>query len=276
MKKLLASVALVGLMSLPAAAQDADTVLATIDGVDITVGHVVALRARLPQEYQQLDDEVLFNGILDQMVRQQVLAATQRQAMSRADDLGLENEVRAFLAGAYIAANEVTEFSEADIQAAYDARFGSVDPEPQFNASHILVETEAEAASLVTQLAEGADFAELARTFSTGPSGPNGGQLGWFGLGAMVPSFEQAVLALEVGEVSPPVETQFGWHVVVLNDTRQADVPTLAEVRNDLVASLSQETFGALVDSLEAAATITRTEMEIDPSIVRNDALIAE
>lgn len=276
MKKLLASVALAALVSLPAAAQDADTVLVSIDGVEITLGHVIALRARLPQEYQQLDDDVLFNGILDQMIRQQVMAAAQREVLSDADELGLENESRAFLAGAYIAANEGSTVTEAEIVAAYEERFSAADPVREYNASHILVETEEEAASLVAQLAEGANFAELARTFSTGPSGPNGGSLGWFGAGAMVPSFEEAVTALEVGEVSAPVETQFGWHVVVLNDVRQQNIPTLDEVRGDLESALLQNAFAAKVEALEAAADITRADIEIEPSMVRNDALLAE
>lgn len=276
MKKFFASVALAALVSTPAAAQDAQTVLATVDGVEITVGHVVALRNRLPQEYQNLGDDVLFNGILDQMIQQQVLAAAIQGRLSRFGKLGLENETRSFLSGEYIRNNSDVEVTEEELKAEYDAQFGSVEAKPEFNASHILVETEEEAASLVSQLADGADFAELARTFSTGPSGPNGGELGWFGPGAMVPAFEQAVQELEVGGVSAPVETQFGWHVVRLNDTRQESVPAFEDVRSDLNETLSQNKFAAKVEALSEAADITRTDVEIDPSIVRDDTLIAE
>ena len=71
----------------------------------------------------------------------------------------------------------------------------------------------------------------MARTHSTGPSGPNGGELGWFGKGMMVAEFEEAVLAMDVGEVAGPVQTQFGWHVIKLNETRQTDAPSLDQVR---------------------------------------------
>jgi len=80
-------------------------------------------------------------------------------------------------------------------------------------------------------LADGADFATLAKERSTGPSGPRGGELGWFGTGQMVPEFEQAVIGLEDGAVSEPVQTQFGWHVVKRNDSRNKSAPSLDEVQ---------------------------------------------
>ena len=73
---------------------------------------------------------------------------------------------------------------------------------------------------------------------STGPSGPSGGELGWFGPGMMVPPFEEAVMAMEVGAVSEPVETQFGWHVITLNDTRSQAAPPLDEVREELAEEI--------------------------------------
>lgn len=92
----------------------------------------------------------------------------------------------------------------------------------ELNASHILVATEAEANMVIDRLKAGGNFADAARAYSTGPSGPNGGELGWFGKGMMVLSFEAAAYQLQVGEfTNSPVKTQFGWHIILLNDVRQ-------------------------------------------------------
>jgi peptidyl-prolyl cis-trans isomerase C len=280
MKRFLASAAVVALTAMPLAAQDgevgADTVLATVNGNEITVGHLVAMRQMLPQEYQELPAEVLFDGMLEQLVQQQVIADVAAEDMSTAMELGLENERRAFLAANFIDQVAMAEISEEDLQAEYEAQYGSADPATEYNASHILVETEEEAQAVIDELAEGADFAELAAELSVGPSGPNGGQLGWFTAGMMVPEFEEAVFALEPGEVSEPVETQFGWHVILLSDTRAQEPPALEEVRAELLEGLRRARVDARVEELMSEAEIERPELDIDPSVIANNDLIEE
>lgn len=280
MKRFLASAAVVALTAMPLAAQDgevgADTVLATVNGNEITVGHLVAMRQMLPQEYQELPAEVLFDGMLEQLVQQQVIADVAAEDMSTAMELGLENERRAFLAANFIDQVAMAEISEEDLQAEYEAQYGSADPATEYNASHILVETEEEAQAVIDELAEGADFAELAAERSVGPSGPNGGQLGWFTAGMMVPEFEEAVFALEPGEVSEPVETQFGWHVILLSDTRAQEPPALEEVRAELLEGLRRARVDARVEELMSEAEIERPELDIDPSVIANNDLIEE
>ncbi len=280
MKSLLSGVAIAALIALPAVAQEAEvtaeTVLATVNGEDITIGHLISMRELLPEQYQQLPDEVLFEGMLEQLVQQQVIVTEAEQALTQRMQLGLENERRAFIASMYlddIASNAV---SDEAIQAEYDAIYGNAEPVTELNASHILVETEEEALALIDELAAGADFAELAQEHSTGPSGPNGGQLGWFGAGMMVPEFEQAAFALEVGEVSPPVQTQFGWHVLILNDSRDQDPPALESVRGELAEGLRRAEVDARIDALTAAAEIDRPELDIDAAVIRNLDLLTE
>jgi peptidyl-prolyl cis-trans isomerase C len=135
------------------------------------------------------------------------------------------------------------------------------------------VETEGDAKAWIDLLNSGADFADLAREHSTGPSGPNGGQLGWFGPGAMVKPFEEAVMALEVGAVSDPVQTQFGWHVIRLNETREQPVPTLDEVRADLVSEIERAAAEANVMTLIDAATIELTE-GLEPDLLLDTTLL--
>jgi len=279
MKKFLATAAVTALMSLPATAQDtptADTVLATVNGSDITLGHVIAMQQMLPSEYQELPDNVLLDGLLEQLVQQEVLAAVAEQDMTRRMELGLENERRAFLAAMLLDGIGMADLSEEEVQAEYDAQYGNAGAVTEYNAAHILVETEEEAQALIEDLAEGADFAELAQEHSTGPTGPSGGDLGWFTAGMMVPSFEEAVFALEVGEVSAPVETQFGWHVVVLNDTREQEPPGLEQVRAELEDGLRRARVDAALTDLTAEADIERPEIEIDPSVIRDLDLLAD
>jgi peptidyl-prolyl cis-trans isomerase C len=209
-------------------------------------------------------------------VQQQVLAGVAEADIDQRARLGLENERRAFLAAMYLDQIGTAPVAEDALQAEYEALFGTAGSVTEYNASHILVETQADAEALIVDLAEGADFAQLAQESSIGPSGPNGGALGWFTAGMMVPSFEEAVFALSVGEVSPPVETQFGWHVIVLNDTREQVPPTLDEVRAELEDGLRRARMEEEVQSLTDAATIARPEIQIDPSVIRDLDLLAK
>lgn len=279
MKMLFASVAMAAALAAPAFADGhvgADTVLATVNGHNITLGHLIAMRQMLPGEYQQLPDEVLFDGMLEQLVQQQVLADAAEADVTRSMELGLENERRAFLAAMYMDDVAMADLSEEDLQAAYDAEYGALEPVTEYNAAHILLEGEEDAQNMLTALEEGADFAELAAEHSIGPSGPNGGALGWFTAGMMVPDFEAAVFALEPGEVSAPVQTQFGWHIVLLNETREQAPPALEDVAAELEELLRRGRVDARLEELTAAAEIDRPEVEIDPALIRNLDLIAE
>ena len=276
MKRLLVSAAISLSLAAPVAAQDASTVLATVNGTDITLGHLIAMRAMLPAQYQELPDEVLYNGMLDQLIQQEVVADSLRGSEDARTKLTMENEDRAFLASVAIDAIAFDTIADADVQALYDANFTDAGGDQEWNASHILVATEEEAQSLIDQLNDGADFVALAQEFSTGPSGPNGGALGWFGTGMMVPEFETAVAGLEAGEISAPVQTQFGWHVVKLNESRISAPPALEDVRADLEEELRRQRVDAYLAELTEAAEIARPEVEIDMSLIRNIDLLTQ
>lgn len=276
MKRLLVSAAISLSLAAPVAAQDASTVLATVNGTDITLGHLIAMRAMLPAQYQELPDEVLYNGMLDQLIQQEVVADSLRGSEDARTKLTMENEDRAFLASVAIDAIAFDTIADADVQTLYDANFADAGGDLEWNASHILVATEEEAQNLIDQLNDGADFVALAQEFSTGPSGPNGGALGWFGTGMMVPEFETAVAGLEAGEISAPVQTQFGWHVVKLNESRISAPPALEDVRADLEEELRRQRVDAYLAELTEAAEITRPEVEIDMSLIRNIDLLTQ
>lgn len=273
----LPSLALAATMALPLAAEtkpDAGTVIARVNGDEITLGHVIATGAVLPEQYQQIEDDVLYELIVDQLI-QQALLGQQQDALSKLNTLALDNETRSLLAVQTVNALIEDELTDEAIQAAYDAKYADFQGADEFNASHILVETEDQAKEIKAQLDDGADFAEMAKEHSTGPSGPNGGELGWFGSGQMVPAFEAAVISLEKGQVSEPVKTQFGWHVVTLNDKRKSEAPELDQVRAELSQTLQQEVIQARIDELTQQAEIERPALEgVGPEILRQTDLI--
>lgn len=276
--RLLCGAALALATALPLSAQDApgpDTVIATVNGEEITLGHMILARARLPQQYQQLPDDVLFTGILDQLVQQAALAQTLEGALPGRARLALENEERSLRAGEVLDGIAEGALSDEAVEAAYKERFSEAANETEYNASHILVETEEDAQAIVEELAGGADFAQLAQERSTGPSGPSGGSLGWFGTGTMVKPFEDAATALEPGQTSGPVQTQFGWHVIRMNDTRIKEAPPLEEVRAEIEAQLQNEAIQARIEELVAAAEVDRSAAEgVDPSLLSDLGLL--
>ncbi|MEO9651347.1 MAG: peptidylprolyl isomerase [Roseobacter sp.] len=285
--RILATSFLVAAGGLPAAAQEsetaiieeveiptANTVIAKVNGTEITLGHMIAARATLDERYNTLPAQELYNGILEQLVQQEALA--QRVPELRAMvALTLENEERSLKAGEAIEEALETAVSEEDIQSAYDAQYGSIDPQEEYNASHILVATEEEAIALKEAIDGGADFAATAREKSTGPSGPNGGELGWFGAGMMVPSFEAAAVALDIGEVSAPVETQFGWHVIKMNDSRKTEIPTLEAVRVELTNNLRNQAVGAIIQAAPDSAEIWIPELDyVTPDMLTQQEIL--
>lgn len=294
---LLRSAAMAALVALPAAAQDAgqpagngeapaeaaeapardltaDTVVATVDGEEVTLGQMIVMRTRLPEQYQALPDEVLFTAILDQIIQQIALARSGAGELSRGSQIALENERRTLIAGEALTAATQGVVTEDALQQLYDERYANSPAMTEYNAAHILVETEEEAAAIKAEIEGGADFAELARERSTGPSGPNAGDLGWFTEGMMVEPFEQAVLAMEAGQVSDPVQTQFGWHVIRLNETRLQEAPALDEVRDELTAEVQTKAIKDAVAAATEAVEVVREDAGIDPAVLRNIELV--
>ena len=262
------------LVALPVAAQDRDTVVATVNGSEITLGQMIITRAQLPPQYQQLPDDVLFEGVLDQIIQQQLLADTVTTDPARVT-LALQNERRTLLAGE--AVNEVMQgaASEEAIAQRYAEEFEQGEPVTEWNAAHILVETEEEAIAARTRIEQGADFATVAAQLSQDPgSGSNGGALGWFGPGMMVPPFEAAVAELEPGELSQPVQTDFGWHILILNESRLQTPPALEEISGEIANQLQQEALEARLAELMEGSEIDKAETAIDPALLKDLTLL--
>lgn len=259
----------------PEETPDPSKVVATVNGTDITLAHVIALRATLPQQYDQFPPNLLLQGIVDQLIQHTLLKQSMTGEPSLRSRVSIENEERAIIAGEVMAGIISQEPSDTDLQALYEEQYPADIQETEYRASHILVETEDDAKALVTELEGGADFAALAREKSIGPSGAAGGDLGWFGAGDMVETFFTAVTELEPGEVSNPVQTDFGWHVITLAETRNKERPAFDTVKAELASQLQQSSLESFIEGLKSKAEIDQIDLgEINPETITNIDLL--
>lgn len=253
---------------------DASTVVATVDGTDITLGEMIALRSQLPAQYQKLPDDVLFKGILDQIEQQTLLQKSMEGKMTKRDELALANSERAFVASLALQGIQKDAVTPEAIKAAYDAKYKDFKPATEYHAAHILVKTEKEANDIKAKLDRGVDFAELAKKYSTDGSAQNGGDLGWFKADMMVKPFADAVEKMKVGTVAGPVKTQFGWHLIKLEGTRPSKAPSLQEETPQIARDLQQAAVKEALSKLKDGAKITEDVKGIDPSMLKDESLL--
>lgn len=261
-----------------ALAQDktADTVVATVNGTPITLGEMIVMKQAAAQDPQvaEMADPALYEMLLDQLIQQTAVAAAgEESAGVRAQ---LEIQRRNTLAAAAIAEVAGTPPTDAEVQAAYDKLFADAEAETEYSAAHILVDSEEKAKEIKAELDGGADFGTVAEQNSTGPSGPNKGDLGWFSADQMVKPFADAVSGMDKGQISDPVQTEFGWHVIKLNDTRLREAPKLDEVRDQISQMVLRDKVQAEIQRLTADAKVEKVE-GIDPALLsKTDLLEAE
>ncbi len=250
-------IAVISIAASGIATANAETVM-TVKGVDIdssVFNAYLESRFQKPAAQATADDR----ATVERELKDIYLLTTTPKAKDLADDpdmkAQLELQYRGAIAQAvardFVESNPAT---DAEILEEYEAQL-ELSSDLQYKARHILVPTQAEAQDLIAQLAEGADFQALAKEHSTGPSGPNGGDLGWFAPEQMVQPFSDAVVGLDDGEFSrEPVQTQFGWHVILREDSRANEPPTLDSVRDSIKQRVEQEKFQAYMQGLRDAS----------------------
>jgi peptidyl-prolyl cis-trans isomerase C len=208
-------------------------------------------------------------------VQQTALEQSMEGKLTRRDALQMENDKRGYVSSRALEGVVLGAVTDEALQAAYDAKFKDAKPQTEYSASHILVADEAKAKELLAQLDGGADFAELAKANSTDTgSGANGGDLGWFGLGMMVKPFEEAVVAATPGKVVGPVKTDFGYHLILVKETRVAAQPTLDDLRDELASDIEQKAIEAHVKSITEAAEVEKPGEGIDPALLGDLTLL--
>jgi len=260
---LLAALALPLAFGLDAGAQDADKIVARVDGTDIKASDVAiaeedigANLAQIPPESRReyltsyLTDMTLVAKAAEAKKLGDSEAFKQRLAYYRSKilmDLLLQSEAKAAV-------------SDGAMHQLYDEATRQMAGQQEVHARHILVKTEEEAKAIVAELKNGADFAELAKRKSTDPGASEGGDLGYFPKDEMVPEFADAAFKLEKGQISEPVHTRFGWHVIKLEDKRERPVPPFDQVRDQLATHLVRKSQAELITKLRADAKIERLE----------------
>lgn len=238
----------------PAPAVTPETVVATVGGEPITEADLSFAAEDLTQELSQMPPEQRKPFLLRVLIDMKVMATAGREAGMAETPLFQQRlkylEDRA-LRRAYFAEAIAAGVTEEAVRAEYDKFAAEFQPAEEIRASHILVPTEEEAKAVKAELDGGADFATLAKEKSIDPGAANGGDLGFFGKGMMVAPFETAAYALtDVGQVSEPVQSQFGWHVIRLEEKRQSSAPAFEQVAGQLQQQLLMKTFDDTVAKL--------------------------
>jgi len=240
------------------AVNDTSPVLATVNGSPITEGVVELyeqqLSARRPGNPAGQDRRAILEEVINLELARQ---GGEKEGLDKDTkiQLQIDQQRRAVIATAAIQHElEANPVSDEELKKIYQEQAPSGD---EYKARHILVKEEDEAKTLIVELDNGADFSELAKQHSTGPSGKSGGELGWFSPKQMVAPFSEAVAGMEKGAYTKqPVKTQFGWHIIILDDTREASPPPFEQLKPQLQAFVQKQRVQAYITRLRESATI--------------------
>ena len=236
-----------------------DPIVARVNGEDIHRSEVMEMARALPAQYQTQLVQI-YPLLVERLIDFRLVGA-----VGRAAGLAEDAEVKARVAKAeeqairdvYIERAIAARVTDEGLQARYQEFLTNSPPVIEHHARHILVESEDEARAVIAELDEGADFAELAKKHSTGPTGAQGGDLGFFTKDQMVPEFSEATAGLEPGQyTSDPTKTQFGWHVIKLEDRRTGEPPEFAEVEQKFREEMAREAVEAVFSDLREGAKI--------------------
>lgn len=246
----------------PAFAQDSSDVVATVNGRPVTNTEVQTALTEFGPAFGNMSDEQKREAVIGLLIDVKLLANAAREAgLDKTEDY---DRAMAFLSEKYLMETYLAQEAEKAItdeaiQRVYDETIKNSKPETEIRARHILVESEDEAKTVRARLDAGEDFAELAKELSKDPgSGARGGDLGYFSEGQMVPVFQETADATAVGEVSAPFQSDFGWHVLKVEDKREKPLPTLDQVRDQIVVYLERRAQQETVMRIREGAKIER------------------
>lgn len=252
-------------------AAPADPVVATVNGKEIYRSDLQAVRDTIPQA-QSMPLETIYQPLLDRLITMEIMVAKARE--QKLQDTPLvkkrlalaENQI---LSGTYIDQELEKSITEAMMKERYDLEVAKLPPMEEMRAHHILLASKKEADSIIKELGnkKGRTFEALAKAKSTDEnSKEQGGDLGYFSLGDMVPEFSDTVKDMKDGETTKtPIKTQFGWHVVRVDDRRPVAPPTFDEVKDQIRSLLSQEKTTQIIDALKADSTIVEFNLDGSP-----------
>jgi peptidyl-prolyl cis-trans isomerase C len=244
-----------------------DPVVAVVNGQQIRLSELEIAQQALPPQYRNMPIQAVFPALLDRIIDSKLVVADGRKNKIT-DDAAFKKRM-AFvedqvLQDFWLQREIAKRVTPEKMQQRYQERLKSTPAEEEVHARHILVSTEDEAKALIAELKKGGNFDKLAKEKSTDKaSGAEGGDLGWFKKSDMVKEFADAAFALKKGDLTEtPVKTQFGYHVIKLEDRRQAPPPTFEELSDQIREELARETVTQIIDQLRAGAKIEKFNID--------------
>jgi peptidyl-prolyl cis-trans isomerase C len=247
-----------------------DPVAAVVNGEKIYRSEVKMVLDALPEQYKQMPVAALYPQIVQRLVDRKLLAQAAKKAgyLDKPDvkrRIAIEQEQ--VLQEAYLYGKIDEALTDARLKAAYDKKMASAAKEEEVHARHILLKTEGEAKQVIAELEKGTDFAKLAGEKSVGPTKANGGDLGFFKKDQMVPPFAEAAFKLKKGEYThTPVQTQFGWHVILVVDRRAAKMPSFEESKDELKDEEARAVVADIMAKAREGAEITVLPPDAQPA----------
>jgi peptidyl-prolyl cis-trans isomerase C len=252
-----------------AALAQEDTVVAIVNETKIMRSEVEDARMRLPERLRNVPLQSVYGMLVNSLVDTKLVAAEARKINLQNDEQVRKRLARVeeqVLERAFLTSYIEKRITEAMLAEHYEKLIAANSSKEEIQARHILLEKKAQALEVIKELEEGADFAKLAKSRSTGPSAARGGDLGFFAEGQMVPAFSKAAFALKKGEVAEnPVQTEFGWHVIKVEDRRPLQPLKRAEVEDQLRIAVSREIGTTYLQELRQTANIKRLNLDGSP-----------
>jgi len=253
------------------AAEAQDSVVAKVNGKTITEADMKLAEAEIGSDLGTLPEPTKRRVLVEFLIENQLFADAaegQNLASGAAFNERLQYWRRRALRDAYFDTTVRNTINEAEARKLYEGMVGAAKPEEEVSARHILVDSKDKARELYEKLAHGSDFAQLAKEHSKDPgSKDQGGQLGFFTRGQMVPQFEEAAFKLGKGEVGEPFQSQFGWHIVRVDDRRQRPVPRFEAIKDRVVADMIHKKAQQIAGDLRGKAQIEYIDPEIKSAI---------
>lgn len=249
-----------------ASAVEPGTAVAKVNGLDITEGELRFAEAEIGSELSGVPSESRRRVLVEYLIEAHLMAqAAEKAQLAGSPDF--EARMRYYrmraLRDAFFETKVRDDVGEAAAKSLYEDRVKSIPAQQEVRARHILVKTEDEAKKISKELAGGADFAESAKKYSQDAGGQGGGDLGYFSRGQMVKPFEEAAFALEKGKISAPVQSEFGWHLIKIEDKRDRQPPAFEEVKDQINASLIQQKLQTAVAEMRAGAKIEVLDADV-------------
>jgi len=256
--------------SAPNPAVGTDPVVARVNEQEVHLSDLMRLVGQLPPQVQQMPLDMIYGALIDQLVNQKLIASAgykdglDKTAETKAE---LKQAEERIVQRAYITKSVQARITPEKLDAAYKDYLKENPPQDEVKASHILVENEAEAKDIIAQLGKGGDFAKIAKEKSKDKvAAEQGGDLGYFTKDTMVEPFANAAFAMKTGEISKePVKTQFGYHVIKVEDKRKAPQPTLDELKPQLEKEMSKDIVTAVIDDLRKSAKVETFQIDGSP-----------